>query len=272
MKNLSAFFCVILTALFLSTGATSLHAQTNDPAKVAALQARFKSGVELFNAGKNDEALKIFDAILAEEPKARGSLFFSAFIQLRRGQYETAASLIDRFLELEPKDFKGIVLAIQANQALRRTAKVEALRKTLFDLEHSGSITAVPGLTDTHAMYIRERILLGDGRSIIVGEYFNYKKEPFVVYLAEQIDNSGNPVRRLVLSYAPDPKDANVETFALSEYVIVNGDVKQINIYRQDATRPDYDTCRRWMLDAIKNPPKPIYSAPITSTPAIPKQ
>ncbi|PAW78494.1 MAG: hypothetical protein B9S32_06105 [Verrucomicrobia bacterium Tous-C9LFEB] len=272
MKKLSALFCLALAAFFLSSGTVTLHAQTADPAKIAALQARFKSGVELFNAGKNDDALKIFDAILVEEPKARGSLFFSAFIQLRKGQYETAATLIDRFLELEPRDFKGIVLAIQANQALHRTAKVEALRKTLFELERAGSITAVPGLTDTHSMYIRERILLGDGRSIIVGEYFNYKKEPFVVYLAEQIDTTGNPVRRLVLSYAPDAKDANVESFALSEYVIVNGEVKQINIYRQDSTRPDYETCRRWMLEAIKNPPKPIYSAPITGTPAIPKQ
>lgn len=270
MKTLSVLASLILVALTLSSGSVPLHAQTTDPAKIAELQAKFKSGVDLFNANKNDEALKIFDSILAQEPKARGSLFFSAFITLRQGQYEKAAAFIDRFIELEPKDFKGIVLGIQANQALRRTAKVEALRKTLFELR--GNITAVPGITDTHAMYIRERILLNDGRSIVVGEYFDYKVEPFVVYLAEQVDSTGKPVRRLVLSYAPDAKDANQETFALSEYVIVNGEVKQINIYRQENTRPDYDTCRKWLLEAIKTPPKPIFSAPITSTPAIPKQ
>lgn len=271
MKPLPLFLCCALAALTLSAGIPSLQAQTTDQAKIAELQAKFKSGVELFNASKNDEALKVFEGILAEEPKARGSLFFSAFIQLHKGQYETAAGLIDRFLELEPKDFKGIVLAIQANQALRRTAKVEALRKTLFELQNAGKITTVPGLTDTHTMYIRERILLGDGRSIIVGEYFNYKSEPYVVYLAEQVDTTGKPVRRLVISYAPDQKDATKESFALSEYVIVNGEVKQINIYRQEETRPDYETCRRWLLEAIKTPPKPIYSAPISGTPALPK-
>ncbi len=261
-RSASIWVCAFLSLfLFLSAG-SAIHAQTSDPAKIAELQTRFKGGVDLFNSGKNDEALKVFTAILAEEPKARGSLFFAAFINLHQGKYEQAAALADRFLELEPKDFKGIVLAIQANQALKRTAKVEALRATLFTLRDT--ITPVPGLVDARTMYIRERILSDDGRNIIFCEYFDYKNEPFVLYMAEQVDSVGKPVRRLVLSYDSQSKDK--ESFALSEYVIVNSEIKQINIYRQENARPDYLTCRQWMLDAIKAPPKPLYSAPVNGS------
>lgn len=270
---------LLLATLFLSFTAvvTPLRAQTADPAKIAELQARFKSGVDLFNAGKNEEALKVFDTILTEEPKARGSLFFSAFITLRMGQYEKAADFIDRFLVLEPKDFKGLVLAIQANQSLKRVPKVEALRKQLFALRDT--VTPVPGITDTRLMYIRERFKTADGRSIQFGEYFDYKIEPYMLYLAEQTDSAGAVLRRLVLSFDPDatkqlPNDAKAagqEAFFLSEYVIVNGEVKQINVYRQESSRPDYLTCRQWMLEAIKTPPKPIVSAPVAA-PATPKQ
>lgn len=256
----------IVTLLLLTL---VLHAQTTDPTKIAELQSRFKQGKELLDEGKFDDAQKIFDAILTEEPKARGSLFCSAYIYLHQGQYEKAAAQIDRFLALEPKDFKGLVLAIQANQSLKRSAKVESLRTALFSVRDK--IVPVPGLTDTRLMYIRERLQTNDGRAIVFGEYFDYRLEPFWLYLAEQVDTAGAPIRRLVLSYDPEatkqlPKDAiaaGQEAFFLSEYVIVNGEVKQINIYRQESSRPDYLTCRQWMLDAIKSPPKPIVSAPM---------
>jgi tetratricopeptide (TPR) repeat protein len=263
-KSVFSAALVAIVALLLVTLFTpaSLRAQTTDPAKIAALQAKFKSGVELFNEGKNDEALKVFNDILSEEPKAPGSLFFSAFINLHKFKYEEAAALSDRFLEVQPKDFKGYVLAIQANQALKRTARVETLRKTLFTLRDT--ISPIPGLVDTRTMYIRERIQGGDGRNVIVAEYFDYKVEPYVVYMAEQVGTDGKPVRRLVLSY--DSQSRETEKFALCEYVIVNGEIKQINIYRQENSRPDYLTCRQWMLDAIKNPPKPLFSTSVNGT------
>ena len=259
--NRLPFFLLVFCA-----AAPFLTAQTTDPAKLADYQKRFRQGVELANAGKPVEALKIFDGIIAEEPKARGSLFYAGFVCSQMGEHAKGAEYLKKFRELEPKDFKGLILSIQVNQALKRAPAVENLRRELYDVRKG---TNTPGLSDAQ-MYVREKILSDKGTLSVISEFFDYQKEPYRLWQVEQLDADGNVARHLVLSYSPDDtkklqeKDPKAEMFFLGEYVIREGKIVQVNIYRQEFAKPTYEQCRDWMLGALKVPPKPLAVSPIT--------
>jgi tetratricopeptide (TPR) repeat protein len=243
-------------------------AQTTDPARIEDLKMRFQQGVRLDNEGKLKEAREIFLGIIKDEPNAPGSLFYAAFTSLRMGEPEKAVEYIQRFRTVVPKDFKGIVIAIQANQALRRSVKVEALRKELLDLRASANIA---GLTDSKS-FRREFIIGEAGAMTVVMEFFDYKMEPYYLYQAEQFSAEGDLLRRLTVFYNPDEtkitqsknaKFSTVEIFNFSEDVIKDDKAVQLNVYRQEFEKPSYDTARKWFLEAIKSPPKPIQTVPL---------
>ncbi len=270
MKNWSRIFLHSFCIAIIFQGL--LLAQTTDPVKIAQLQARFQNGVELEKEGKLNEALDVFLGIIKDEPKARGSLFFAGMVKMELNDPESAIDYLTRFRELEPKDFKPIILLIQANQSLRRTIKVDALRKELFEMRSSASI---PGLSDVKS-YTRERIR-GDKDTLIeINDFFDYKSEPNFLFMGEQASANSGIIRSLVVFYntdesaavrAKNPKFADVEVFDFGEQVIKNGKAVQINIYRQEYEKPTFDTARKWILDAIKAPPKPITTIPLQSAP-----
>jgi hypothetical protein len=266
MKNWISRFVCLAGCLLLA--AQILPGQTNDPAKIAELTQRFQSGVKFVNDGKPQEALDVFLGIIKEEPKARGSLFYAAVISLQLGQADAADGYISRFRELAPTDFRGLIVMIQVNQALRRSVKVEALRKELLTLRGSSNI---PGLTDARS-YTRERINGDKGTFVNIAEFFDYTVEPNFVYLAEELNPDGELQRRLTVFYnkdetakarAQDPKFASVEVFNFSEDVLKDGKPVQVNIYRQEVDKPSYETARKWILDALHEPPKPLVTVPL---------
>jgi tetratricopeptide (TPR) repeat protein len=256
---------LFLFLLALVAATPFLTAQTADPAKLADYQKRFRQGVELAGEGKPAEALKIFDSIIAEEPKARGSLFYAGFVSSQMGEYAKAADYLKKFRDLEPKDFKGLILSIQVSQALKRTAAVESLRRELYDVRKG---TNTPGLSDAQ-MYVREKVIGDKGTLSVISEFFDYQKEPYRLWQVEQLDTDGNVGRHLVLSYSPEDtkklreKDPRAEMFFLGEYVIREGKIAQVNIYRQEFAKPSYEQCRDWMLSALKTPPKPLAISPL---------
>jgi tetratricopeptide (TPR) repeat protein len=255
---------LFLFLLALVAATPFLTAQTADPAKLADYQKRFRQGVELANEGKPWEALKIFDAIIAEEPKAKGSLFSAGSIYATMGDYAKAVEYLKKFREVDPKDFRGLILSIQINQALKRTAMVENLRRELYDLRRGSNI---PGLSDK-IMYVREKAVGDKGKFNVISEFFDHKEEPYRLWQVEQVDDTG-VLRHIVLSYSPEDtktlreKDPRAEMFFLGEYVIREGKIAQVNIYRQEFAKPSYEQCRDWMLSALKTPPKPLAISPL---------
>jgi hypothetical protein len=255
-----------LLILLLLTG--GLRAQTTAPVKVAELQERVRQGVQLVNDGKKKEALEVFLGIIKDEPKAKGSLFYAGKMELQLGDPEASADYLSRFRELAPTDFRGIIGLIQANQALRRTVKVDALRKELFDLRSSSNL---PGFSDANS-YVREQIF-GDKDSLInLSEFFDYHTAPNIVYEGSQYNGDGNITRHLMVmlntdetaaARAKNPKFAEVEVFDFSEEVLKDGKSVQLNIYSQEYEKPTYEAARKWILDAIKEPPKPLQVVPL---------
>jgi hypothetical protein len=258
------FLSLCIWVLFIS----GVLGQTTDPTKIAELQRRFKEGQSLVAQNKPEEALKVFEGIIREEPKARGSLLLAGTICVDLQKFPNAEKYLDVFHELEPKDFRGIIFSIQTAQALKKTAKAEALRKELYDLRSKGG--TISGLTDKK-LFIREKVPGEKDSIIIFSEFFNYKEEPYRLWQAEQISKEGAVMRHLVFFFndeatkalrAKDPLAKDVDLFALGEYVLRNGEVTDVNLYQEEAgISPSYSKCRDWMLAAIKNPPKPLISS-----------
>ena len=278
-------FLSLLTGLLLLSLSPSLQAQAQtavpaptqvppgaptDPAKVAELHDRFVQGLQLLQQGKSEDALAIFDGILKEVPNAPGSLTMAATVELQLGQPEKALDYLNPLYALNPKDYKSIVLLIQANQELHRDIRVEQYRKELFAIRNAGP--EIHGLTDAQD-YPREKIYPDNkGGEIELNEFFDYKSDPYIAWEALQVAPDGTLVRHLIASYNPeetaelrkkDPvKLADVEAFLFGEFVIKDKQIKQFNLYRQETELPTYDEFREWVLAAIKDPPKPILVQP----------
>jgi tetratricopeptide (TPR) repeat protein len=243
---------------------TPLRAEPT-PEKAAEFAKRFAEGRALFDNGRDAEALKIFERILDEEPKARGALYFAAWARLNMNDADEAAELLERLLKLNPpveQKFRALVLAIQANQSMRRTKVVETLRQQLYALRNSGE--TIPGLTDAK-LFTREKIRAAKEVHLLITEGFDPQSEPFRVWQLDQFDASGQLLRTIALSYdakstaefrQKDPaKNVAAEVYFLSEPIYRDGQTSQINVYRQELEKPSYETCRHWMLDALKKPP-----------------
>ena len=242
-------------------------ADTMDAAKVAAYQKRFNDGYALQQAGKLTEARAIYDGILAEQPEAKRSLLEAGRISFKLGELAKADAYLEKLHALAPDFPEAIELLIQINQALKHDVKAELLIRDFDALRSSGQ---VPGMSQS-LCFVRERIDL-DQQSIVISQFFDYTQDPNTVWMAEVYDSAGQMKRRLLLNYDPDTtralrakdeKYANTQVFDWCEHQLVNGQVKQIDVYLQIFALPDYQKFRSAMLIILANPPHPIYSVPV---------
>ncbi|HEY8965744.1 MAG TPA: hypothetical protein VIM58_04825, partial [Candidatus Methylacidiphilales bacterium] len=196
--------------LFVATLALALaplcaSAQTTDPAKVAALHEKFIQGLKLAEQAKPEEALAVFDSIIKDEPKAKGSLYYAGLISIQLNQPEKAIDYLNRFHDIDPNDYKHLVLLIQANQMLGKDLRVEEYRKALYALRTSG--TPIPGLTDEKA-FTREKIFDKTAGEIDINEYFDPKAAPQIAWEVLQLNDQGKVTRNLLVAQNKDATDA----------------------------------------------------------------
>ncbi|MDE1170133.1 MAG: hypothetical protein PW734_02820 [Verrucomicrobium sp.] len=237
------FLLVLLAMLALITWITDGFSQTADaaaPPVGGALHQRYEEAVKLAEAGQREEALAIFRSILADEPKAKGSLYWSGFLNLELGRPEKALPYLARMRKLDPAAYQPVVLTIQANQALGRAESVEAARKDLLSLRNGGK--TIHGLTDAKA-YPRERFFQS---RVEIDEFFEPAQDPYIVWEAVQRDAEGHPMRDVLLAYNPDTR-----TYLFGENVIEGGAIKQFSLYRRLTAPPAYVDFRTWAMDKI---------------------
>jgi tetratricopeptide (TPR) repeat protein len=236
-------------------------------AKIAEYQKRFDEGYALQQAGKPQDALKIYDGILAEQPDAKRSLLEAGRINFQLGNMPKAEAYLAKLHELVPDFPEAIELLIQINQQLGRDVAVELLVRDFTDLHNSGKI---PQLQQS-LCFVRERIPFHDD-SIVVSQFFDYTADPNTVWMGEVYDSAGKLKERLLLNYDPDAtralrakddKYAHTQVFTWFGHEIKDGQVTAINAYLQIFALPDYNKFRSALLLILENPPKPIYSAPV---------
>ena len=266
MKTPVVFLRGVVLALVAATMWTpaTLPAQTKDPAKIAELRTKFNEGRKLLDEGKALEALEIFNAVLEEEPKARGSLMMAAIINMNLARFSKAVELLNRFRSLEPNDPNGISMLIQAHQALGNSKDAEAMIKQLKQLRATGG---VPGLSEED-MFLRERVSRPDRSTVDIMEFYDYRKKPYRLYMANVTLPHGKLARRLDVAYDPeasktvrakDPKFRDAQVFYINEYNFgPDGKLAGVDVYRQVFARPPYDKARDWLIDAVIARPMPM--------------
>jgi len=236
-----------------------------DPAKIAEYQKRFKDGYALEQQGKLIEARAVYDGILAEEPKAKGSLLGAGRISLELGELPKADDYLEKLHALVPDFPEAIELLIQINQTLKRDVRVELLLRDFRQLYDSGKVS--------HPYFVRE-LIPSEQQDIVIKQFFDYTQDPYTVFMADVRDANGVLKRRILLNYDPDttralrakdPKYATTQVFVWLEPVMKDGRATELNAYLQIFALPDYQKFRSAMLVILANPPKPIYSAPITA-------
>lgn len=256
-----------------------------DPAKVADFQKRFLSGYQLEKDGKLSDALAIYEGILAEQPKAKGSLLHAGVVSFKLGNLDKADEYLERLSsivsdeelerlhEQKPDEFPDVLeQLIQINQARKHDVKVELLIQRFTNLQKSGKL---PGLSKR--LWFDRELIHSNEQDIVISQFFDYTFDPNTVWMVRVYDPAGDLKRRLLLNYdaeatkalrAKDAKYANTQVFTWFEHVIKDGQVKEIDAYLQIFALPDYEKFRSAMLVILANPPKPIYSAPVAAPPA----
>ena len=246
-----------------NTGASS--DENIDPAKVAEFQKRFADGNALEQQGKLAEARAVYDGILAEQPNAKGSLLHAGKISLELGDLQKADAYLEKLHALVPDFTDAIELLIQINQTLGRDVKVELLLRKFRELYDQGKVKT--------PHFVRE-VIHSDTQDIVITQFFDYTQGLNAVWMAEVRDANDNLKRRVLLTYdnaatvalrAKDPKYAQVEIFTWAEPIFVNGKITRIDAYLQIFALPDYQKYRSALFVILDNPPKPIYSAPVTA-------
>ncbi|HEX4139857.1 MAG TPA: tetratricopeptide repeat protein [Candidatus Methylacidiphilales bacterium] len=247
--------------------AEAAAAKNLSDAQIAAYQKRFDEGYALQQAGKIQDALKIYDGILAEQPDAKRSLLEAGRISFQLGDLPKAEACLEKLHQIVPDFPEAIELLIQINQALGRDVRVELLVRDFTDLRNSGKI---PELQQS-LCFVRERVPYHD-QTIVVSQFFDYTADPNTVWMGEVYDATGKLQQRILLNYdndatralrAKDDKYAHTQVFTWFGHEIKDGRVTTLNAYLQIFALPDYNKFRSAMLVILGNPPKPIYSAPV---------
>lgn len=153
--------------LFLISLAFTVVAEPT-PEQKAQLKERFDAAQEQVSAGNFEAALQEFHAILAIDPKARGSLLMSGLVHNRLYQFDQAVAFFERFLALEPDHVSGSLGALKAWQSSGQTEKAEATRKRILAFQRSGKDPRLARMLN----FEREARRLADGRAISVLEMF----------------------------------------------------------------------------------------------------
>ena len=247
--------------------AEAAAAKNLSDAQIAEYQKRFDQGYALQQAGKPQDALKIYEGILAEQPDAKRSLLEAGRISFQLGDLPKAEAYLAKLHEIVPDFPEAIELLIQINQALGRDVAVELLVRDFRELHDSGKI---PQLQQS-LCFVRERIPFHND-TIVVSQFFDYTVDPNTVWMGEVFDPTGKLKQRILLNYDPDAtnalrakdsKFAHTQVFTWFGHDIKDGQVTTINAYVQILALPDYNKFRSAMLIILENPPKPIYSAPV---------
>jgi tetratricopeptide (TPR) repeat protein len=238
-------------------------ATTPEPDRVTQLQQRFEHGKAVEEEGQLQQALAIFDSIIADAPDAKGSLREAGLISVELGDATRADGYFSKLHSLVPDYPMAIEALIQVNQALKRDAKVEILIKEFKELYAAGKVPK--------PYFVRERIHLDAGQEIAITQFFDYHQPSYYAWAADLFDAKHNLVRRLTVNYDPDvtasmrkdPKLANAEQFLVVDNVMTDGHVARLDVYQQFLALPDYGKVRTVLMEIFANALKPIDSAPV---------
>jgi len=280
MKKNVCLFMLLLMIFFTGICLAENTPATPTPEKAREYHRRFEQGADLFQHGRYADALKIFDSVISEEPKAPYCLFMAGNACIFLFEFDKAISYLDRFLELSPDNPQALIPLIVCYQSTGKTDKAQELIDKLRTLKQTGKFLEVLGPMER---FQRELMRLPDGLILAGIEYFhNDPSRPVFAFDEEtadykitreyQIYHASDAFTDLIRKKKPQLKDVNIYLFQEADYK--DGIPTDPKIYQILTELPTYTQVRQWVLDARTNPPTPINTPPSTdkATPATPSK
>lgn len=86
-------------------GEISAEERKKAEARIAAINADFKAGVEASNAGRHEEAIAKFNAVLAEAPKCVECYLNIAAVHNQKKEYDQAEAMYKKAIEVNPNSY-----------------------------------------------------------------------------------------------------------------------------------------------------------------------
>lgn len=264
MKKASPLFQWLSLILIAALCMTATAQADPTPEKVREYHQRYEQGLDLFLHGHYADALKIFDSVIKEEPKAQGSLLMAGNSCIALFDFDKAITYMNRFLELRPDNPAGLIPLIVCYQSSGKTDKAQELIDKLRKLKQDGQFIEILGPMER---FQREVVRLPDGVILAGLEYFHNDPSRPIFSFEEQTADF-KTIREYQLYRASDTlttkireksaklKDATIYLFQEADYKDgIPTDPKIFKIVTELAT---YAEVRQWVLDARINPPVPI--------------
>lgn len=118
----------------LAPGAVSEEDAKAAAAKVEAMKATFAEGVELTNAGKNDEAIAKFQQVIEAAPKCVECYTNIGTLYTRKQDYAQAEAAFKKAIEIDPEfadAYNGLATAYNAQKKFDEAAQASAKAQEL---------------------------------------------------------------------------------------------------------------------------------------------
>jgi tetratricopeptide (TPR) repeat protein len=161
----------------------------------AAADAPGDRAMALLNAGKRQEALRAFEAIIAAKPADPATaLFFASMIDVEDGNWQAAKPMLQRLVKLRPGMFPAWELMIQTYQAAGDTENRDMAIESLYDAWHS----ALDPETQARISFARDRIA-GPKHTVIAIETMEPIGDDIVRFVFQPVDNKGEAAHVIVL-------------------------------------------------------------------------
>ncbi|MBM4016783.1 MAG: tetratricopeptide repeat protein [Planctomycetes bacterium] len=152
----------------------------------AAAEAKVRQAVALRDAGKLDEALRLFIQAIQLDPTQAGARCGAGQVYQRKGLPKPAIEQFQAAVKLDPKEWRAWAALVQLQQAAGDVKARDTERAALLDLRRKGE---VPSLKDAER-YCRDRFT-ANRRKVIVYEYFEPRGERPVLYIFYVLDEKG---------------------------------------------------------------------------------
>jgi tetratricopeptide (TPR) repeat protein len=165
---------------------------------VEILKSLFKEANVFMGQGKHAEALAKYQAVLAIEPKAKGSLYNGGLAAYLLGKHDLAIGLWTRLKVITPKDWELHTKLVQVYEATGKKASRDAEIKALYALRKD---TTDPDLAKLRR-FCRDQFKVGE-RKVLAYEHFEWVGERAVRYYFAVMNKEGKKEFHISLgSYA----------------------------------------------------------------------
>jgi hypothetical protein len=236
-------------------------------AAAAAAETPGDRAMALLEAGKRQDALWAFEAIIAAKPQdPSNALYVASRIDLEDGNWHAAKPMLQRLVKLRPGSFPAWELMIQTYQAAGETEKRDSAIQSLYDAWHS----ALDAETQSRISFARDR-LAGPKHTVIAMETLEPGGEDIVRFLFQPLDNDGSAAHLILLRSDNDTNALWRENAMVPDDKVVYhlDTIEQLpdgktsdRTYAFYVEPPEYDEVRATVLQILSGAIQPLNGDP----------